>query len=30
LLEYKKRQERCSKDAIQELADEAQELNLGY
>ena len=30
LLEYKKRQERRSKDALQELADEAQELNLGY
>lgn len=30
LLEYKKRQERCSKDALQELIDEAQELNLGY
>ena len=30
LLEYKKRQERSSKDALQELADEAQELNLGY
>lgn len=30
LLEYKKRQERCSKDALQELADEAQELQMGY
>jgi len=30
LLEYKKRQERCSKDALQELADEAQVLNSGY
>jgi excisionase family DNA binding protein len=30
LLEYKKRQDRRSKDALQELADEAQELNLGY
>ena len=30
LLEYKKPQERCSKDVLQELADEAQVLNLGY
>ncbi|XZE17436.1 helix-turn-helix domain-containing protein [Pirellulaceae bacterium SH449] len=30
LLEYKKRQESCSKDALQELADEAQELQMGY
>lgn len=30
LLEYKKQQERRSKDALQELADEAQELNKVY
>lgn len=30
LLEYKKRQDCQSKDALQELADEAHELNLGY
>ena len=30
LLEYKKQQERRSEEALQELADEAQELNLGY
>ena len=30
VLAYKKQQERRSKDALQELADEAQELNMGY
>jgi excisionase family DNA binding protein len=30
LLEYKKQQERRSKDALQELADQAQDLNMGY
>ncbi len=30
LLEYKKQQERSSKDALQELADQAQDLNMGY
>ena len=30
LLEYKKQQERLSKDALEELADEAQELKIGY
>ena len=30
LLEYKKQQELKSKAALQELADEAQELNMGY
>jgi uncharacterized protein YbjQ (UPF0145 family) len=29
-LAYKKQQERRSKDALQELADEAQKLNMGY
>lgn len=30
LLEYKKKQERRSKDALQELVDQAQDLNMGY
>jgi excisionase family DNA binding protein len=30
VLAYKKQQELRSKDALQELADEAQELNMGY
>ena len=30
LLEYKKQQEHRSKNALEELADEAQELNMGY
>lgn len=30
LLEYKKQQEYRSKNAFQELADEGQELNMGY
>jgi hypothetical protein len=30
LLEYKKQQEVRSKNVLQELADEAQELNMGY
>lgn len=30
VLAYKKQQERRSKDVLQELADEAQELNMGY
>jgi hypothetical protein len=30
MLAYKKQQERRSKDALQELADVAQELDMGY
>lgn len=30
VLAYKKQQDRCSKDSLKELADEAQELNMGY
>ncbi len=30
VLAYKKQQERRSKEALQELADEAQELKMGY